>query len=339
MNYELTIDETINHDVTKVSNVTVHAGQFHADDVAAVALLQIGNPDITYNRIFRVDGYNVDSTEGNIVADIGGGIFDHHQKNVKTRLDGLKECAATLVWQCYGYSIVREVFPGIEGGIVDYIVNKLDTSILAYISAVDNGQLNHTVSMKNETDVEYVNPFAPKNENNVAVNLFPYQLFDISAAISAMNVTWNETQADQDQQFEFAVQHIMKPILRRKLQLIKSSYECINIVSEALEKSENGIVVLDRFAPWQDIVCEDKNAKCVVFYSNRNTWTVQLVPEVPNSFNTRVQVPETWKGKKDDDAREVFHGLNFCHNSGFISSYDSKEDALAAAKYIIEYNK
>ena len=324
MNNTMINNETINHDVTRVNNVTVHAGQFHADDVAAVALLQIGNPDVTYNRVFRVDGYNVESTEDNIVADIGGGVFDHHQKNAPVRPDGLKECAATLIWKCFGLSIVRETFPGIEDDVAYYIIDKLDTSILSYIAAVDNGQLTHTVSMKIEDGSEVP---------------FPYQLFDISAAISAMNVAWNETQTDQENQFEFAVQGIMKPILRRKLQLIKSSYECIEIVSDALKNSEGGIVVLDRFAPWQDIVCEDKNAKAVVFFSNRNTWTVQLVPEVPNSFNTRVQVPETWKGKKDDDAREEFHGLNFCHIAGFISSYDSNEDALAAAKFIVEYNK
>lgn len=80
-----------------------HAGVFHADDVFSTALLQILNPEI---KIYR--GYTVPEQFEGIVYDIGGGKFDHHQKNKRCRNNGTPYAAFGLIWETYGKEILGE---------------------------------------------------------------------------------------------------------------------------------------------------------------------------------------------------------------------------------------
>lgn len=61
-----------------------HGGRFHADDVFSARLLKMVYPDIRIIRTFTVP----DDFEG-IVFDIGGGKYDHHQKDSDIRDNGI----------------------------------------------------------------------------------------------------------------------------------------------------------------------------------------------------------------------------------------------------------
>lgn len=74
-----------------------HGGVFHADDVFATALLKILNPGIRITRGFIVP----DNFDG-IVYDIGGGCFDHHQKDRRLRANGVPYAAFGLLWEKFG---------------------------------------------------------------------------------------------------------------------------------------------------------------------------------------------------------------------------------------------
>ena len=72
-----------NNILCKIHTVVVHGGNFHADDLFTVAYLLkyfdlIGVP-ITYKRTFQITD-EMTLENGYIVADIGLGEFDHHQK-------------------------------------------------------------------------------------------------------------------------------------------------------------------------------------------------------------------------------------------------------------------
>lgn len=74
-----------------------HGGVFHADDVFATALLKLLNPEIEIQRGFAVpEGF-----EG-IVYDIGGGKYDHHQKDRRIRENGVPYAAFGLLWEQFG---------------------------------------------------------------------------------------------------------------------------------------------------------------------------------------------------------------------------------------------
>lgn len=74
-----------------------HGGKFHADDVFSTALLQILNPDYTYER-----GLTPPSDADIIVYDIGLGVFDHHQADRRVRENSIPYAAFGLLWETFG---------------------------------------------------------------------------------------------------------------------------------------------------------------------------------------------------------------------------------------------
>lgn len=80
-----------------------HGGKFHSDDVFSAALLTYLNPDIELTRGTEVpEGYD------GLVFDIGGGAFDHHQKDARKRENGNPYAAFGLLWEKYGAQILGE---------------------------------------------------------------------------------------------------------------------------------------------------------------------------------------------------------------------------------------
>lgn len=80
-----------------------HGGIFHADDVFATALLRILNPDIKITR-----GFTVPHDFTGIVYDIGGGKYDHHQKDSRVRKNGVPFAAFGLLWEQFGNELLDE---------------------------------------------------------------------------------------------------------------------------------------------------------------------------------------------------------------------------------------
>lgn len=89
------------NDINKIKNAFTHGGIFHADDVFATALLKILNPDIQVTR-----GNQIPENFKGIIYDIGGGEFDHHQKEKRIRENGVPYAAFGLLWEKYGEEIV-----------------------------------------------------------------------------------------------------------------------------------------------------------------------------------------------------------------------------------------
>jgi uncharacterized UPF0160 family protein len=80
-----------------------HGGVFHADDVFATALLKILWPEIQIRR-----GFTVPEGFSGIVYDIGGGEFDHHQRNKRKRENQVPYAAFGLLWERFGSKILDE---------------------------------------------------------------------------------------------------------------------------------------------------------------------------------------------------------------------------------------
>lgn len=87
----------------KLKDGFTHGGIFHADDVFATALLKIMNPDI---KILR--GFAVPENFAGVVYDIGGGKYDHHQKNSRVRENGIPYAAFGLLWEQFGNNLLSE---------------------------------------------------------------------------------------------------------------------------------------------------------------------------------------------------------------------------------------
>ena len=77
----------------KIKEIYIHGGIFHSDDVMCVALARIANPQVKFQRVFKAP---TEVEEGVIVADIGGGKYDHHQIDAEVRPNGDKFAGTAL---------------------------------------------------------------------------------------------------------------------------------------------------------------------------------------------------------------------------------------------------
>lgn len=104
---------------------------------------------------------------------------------------------------------------------------------------------------------------------------------------------------------------------------------------KALAGITDGIVVLERYQPWMDIVCQDGAAKLVLYPdSTSGTWRVQTVPIAPGSFESRVELPAAWAGLKGpalDAVTGADPGATFCHKERSIAGHKTRDGAFQMA--------
>lgn len=293
--------------VTKNPNeadIITHAGVFHADEAMAIAIYSKAC-DLNVLRIYRTFSPVVNAPEDVLVIDIGGGSFDHHQKGGNgCRANGVPYASAGLVWRTFGLALVNpEVW------------EIVDQELIQGIDAMDNGQMP-------------------------SLN-YPAEAFNISRIISQMNPTWDSYEPS-DICFLRAV-NFSTLVLQNCILNAKAKVKAASIVNKAIEQSENRIMVLDRYVPWQDYIFSSSDPKAkdiafVVFPSNRGGVNWQCVPDAPNSFGQRKPVPKEWRGLRDGEL-QVATGVKdaiFCHPAGFIGSAQTLQGAIELALLALE---
>lgn len=240
------------------------------------------------------------------VYDIGGGEYDHHQRGGNgARENGVPYSSAGLIWRDFGHKLVS----------CEQAWAFVDQELIAGIDAVDNGVL---------PGVDY--PVKPASVSNL---------------ISGFNPNWDSEQKPDDAFLEAV--SFAQGVLARAIASAESKARAKDIVDAAIEASENQIIVLPQFAPWQEYVLASTDAKAadalyVVFPSNRGGYSIQAIPDAIGSFENRKPLPEAWRGVSASDLQEVsgVSDANFCHPSGFIGGANSLEGATEMARKAIE---
>lgn len=108
-----------------------HFGVFHADDVFSAALLRLLNPEIKIQR-----GNVVPENFDGIVFDIGGGEFDHHQKDNEVRENGIAYAAFGKLWRKFGKELVADKY-----------VKEFDEDFVQKLDFADNTGETDTISV------------------------------------------------------------------------------------------------------------------------------------------------------------------------------------------------
>ncbi|MBO5349457.1 MAG: MYG1 family protein [Clostridia bacterium] len=291
------------------ANFITHAGKFHADEVFGTILLEQIYKNINLIRLPEVDNINL---EEKIVYDIGGGKFDHHQIGGNgQRESGIKYAAFGLLWKEYG----KKYLETLNCNNIDDCFKMFDKSFVQFIDAGDNGQI----------------PFEK----------IEIRLETLSDVIESFNPRWNED-IDPDIKFAEALE-IAKKIFENKIQSVISKCAAKEFVEDAIEKSENGILILDKFMPYQEFVLESKKKKAeeilyAVFKSNRTGYTIRAIPKALGSFENRKRFPQEWAGLRNEDLQKVtgIKTATFCHNACFICVANEFDDALKLAKLAVE---
>lgn len=290
------------------ANFVTHAGKFHADEIFATILLEEIYGEINLIRLPEVDGLNLDNK---FVYDIGGGEFDHHQIGGNgQRNSGIKYAAFGLVWKAFGRKFLEQK----NANNIEDCFYMFDKNFVQFIDAGDNGQIKY---------------------ENIDI-----KLVTLSDVIEGFNPNWNED-IDSDEKFKEALQ-IAKKIFNNKIESTIAKCDAKKFVEQAIEKSENGIMILDKFMPYQEFVLESTNPKAqnilyAVFKSNRKGYTIRAIPKELGSFANRKKFPDTWCGLRNEELQKVtgVSTATFCHNAGFICVADNLEDALKLAELAV----
>ena len=294
----------------KEADLITHNGTFHSDEVFSTVLLsRILNKDIL--KLCRTS--NIEENNASFVYDVGFGKYDHHQPGGNgSRENGIKYSSFGLVWKEFGKEYLKSL------GVLDYNTTwkMLDKKLVQNIDAIDNGQLGKLTQ-------------------------FDFEVVTLPNLISMYNSNWDDEEANQDEMFLKAVDFAQIVFDRFRISVV-SKVKAKSGVEEAIEKSENQILILEKFMPWKEFLLESENEKAknilfVVFPSNRGGYNVYAVPKENESFESRKLFPKSWGGLTDENLQKVtgVSTATFCHTGRFICATKTKEDAIKIAKIAV----
>jgi len=286
--------------------VATHDGSFHADDVFAVAALELvhGPLDVVRTRDRerqQAADLRVDVGER---SDPATGDFDHHQKGgAGERANGIAYASFGLAWRAHGEALAGSA----------EAATAIDERLVCGVDANDVGQ----------TLVEpLIGDIRPMS---------------VSGVIAALNPAWDEAldPAAEDALFGRAVE-LARGILERELAGAAAFGRARDLVAAAIERAEDPRVIeLDSNMPWREAVVTGAPEALFVVYPKADGWGSQAVPRELGSFENRLSFPADWRGRSGPDlvAATGVQDAIFCHAAGFYASAGSREGitALVAA--------
>jgi uncharacterized UPF0160 family protein len=308
--------------------VVTHGGKFHADDVWAVAVLNVLFPQC---QIVRTrDPALVEAAD--FAIDVGGiwnpanGRFDHHQKGFSAaRSTGVPYASAGLVWKEYGARCVSALAAEhaahqLTEDEAEQIAYAIDADVVQYLDLSDVG--------------------AAKNAPGG---------YGLSAVISGFNPSWLDEQrvgygeaADAYRLSQFRrAQTVLTDIMINAVKYRVGALLALEQVRQS-EVLEGGKVLFlkNSALPWTTVV--RKEMPKVLFVVSHNLaeqrYMLHSVPISPESFTARADLPLAWAGLRDAELAAVtgVPDASFCHNGRFIAAAKSFEGVRAMAKLALQ---
>lgn len=284
------------------ANFITHSGTFHADEVMASVILLNKFGSMRIYRTNKVNNINA------FIYDVGFGKYDHHGIDFdKTRDNGIKYASCGLIWHEFGKDIIKSL--GISD--IDSFFESVDKNLIMDIDRDDNGQ-----TLKNEPELK---------------------VQGIPNLIGNFNPAWDEN-GKENKNFLKAID-FANTIFNNMINKMVAKEKARKIVEEKIEESTGGILILDNYMPWKDIVLTSNNPKAkdilyAVFPSKRGGYNVVATPVSSGSFDVKKTFPEKWAGKENEELQKIsgIDTITFCHKNLFICSCKTYEDAIKVAK-------
>lgn len=294
--------------------VATHDGNFHADEVFALAVLKI---------FFNESGKQIEIartrdpkkiSECQIVVDVGNkydhknSIYDHHQKDKPGfHKNGVPYASFGLVWKHFG----KKISPNKK------VYEVIEKKIVSPIDALDNG-INISVPVSKE-----VNEYA------------------ISHVISAISAYYGDDGIDEAFNNALGLAEI---VLKGEIVKVKSKIHDEKIITQEIKKQKSPeILILDKYHAWESTVSKVKNIKMVIFPDRKpDRWCIQTAGDSHETFGTdRASFPHHWRGLSDIDlasATEIQDSV-FCHTGGFFAVAKTKNAAITLATKAMQWHK
>jgi uncharacterized UPF0160 family protein len=287
--------------------VATHPGNFHADDVFAVAALRLAHGDDAIEVVRTRDEAVQDAADARV--DVGGrddpatGDFDHHQKGgAGARSNTIRYASFGLVWRHVGEQVAGSA----------EAAQAIDERLVQGVDANDTGQ---TIM---ESLVDDVRPMS------------------VSGLIAALNPSWDEelTPAEEDERFAQAVA-LAQGILEREVAGAAAFHRARQLVADAITRADDPrLIELDRNMPWREAVVGGAPDALFVMYPKSDGWGLQAVPVAAGSFDNRLDLPAEWAGLSGAELAQAT-GVDdavFAHTARFYASAGSREGITALAR-------
>lgn len=304
--------------------IVTHNGNFHADDVFAVATLELwlekNDSGSFFNKKIDFEIIRTRNPEmiaqGDFVIDVGGEYdpikkkFDHHQiGGGGKRSNGILYSSFGLVWKEYGEKIC---------GSAD-IANLIDKKLAQPIDAEDNG-----------VDLYRI----------IYSEIKPYAIGDLIDIYNFLSK--QEEKENLDGNFLQAVA-VAKNIVKREIEIAKKELVERQYVEQIYQMAENKkIIILDKEIgdkSWEMVLSNYPNTLYIVRPDGSSqNWKVKAVRNSLLSFENRKRLPSVWAGKADEELVQItgVPDAVFCHNQGFVAVAKTKEGALELARLAVE---
>lgn len=285
---------------TQPRSVGTHDGSFHADEVTACALLLLFDL-VDRDKIVRTRD-NSALWRCEYVCDVGGyydpacKLFDHHQLDYTGDLSSAGMVLAFLKQQ----------------GIIDQKgYGYFNDALILGVDAIDNGKETPRRGFCSYSQV--ISNFVP-----VAYDADPQLL-----------------QQSFFQALEFSLGH-----LTRLWQRYQYLLTCREVVENIMMRDKD-CLVFDRGMPWLepffDLGGASHPATFVIMPSGCHWKLRGIPPTYERRMEVRHAMPEAWRGLLAEELKAVsgILGAIFCHKGGFISVWQTRDDALAALHQIL----
>ncbi len=239
-------------------------------------------------------GFKVPENFDGIVYDIGFGEFDHHQKDSEIRECGVPYAAFGLIWREFGERVLQKYCPA------EYLSQEAKRFDEKFIKHID------------------------KDDNTGCGDI-------VADLIAGFNPSWDSTKTDNEC-FKTAVE-FATTILQNKFNSLAAIYRANDMAKKALAEMQQGIVVLPMYAPWK-MALVPSEALFAIYPSQRGGYAAQCVPNDDDTQSLKVPFPAQWRGASEQQLQQIsgIQTLRFCHNSGFLITTNTVQDAIDACK-------
>ena len=211
------------------------------------------------------------------------------------------------MWKAFGMDIINDFDIKDKAAFFE----SIDKNLIMDIDRDDNGQ-------------------ALQNEPEVKAQTIP-------SLIGSFNPAWNEDTKDEERFLEAL--SFLNTIFNNMIRKMLAKEEARSIVEEKINESLNGILILDKYMPWKDIVLTSSNIKAkdilyAVFPSKRGGYNVVATPVSNGSFDVKKPFPLKWAGLENEELQKIsgVKTITFCHKNLFICACKTYEDAIKVAK-------
>lgn len=298
-----------------MKKIVTHNSDFHADDVFAVATLQIYLDKVGEKyKIIRSRDPEIIAT-GDYVLDVGSiydeeeNKFDHHQESFKEKgYLNIPYSSFGLIWKHFGKEIVenKNVWENIRNEfvtIIDANDNGVDTAIPA-------------VAGLNPFDPEtFIFSWRPAFNERTDENLYRGFLEAVDFAKGFL--------------IRIIKKKLIKESLREEFEKVLKSKK--NILTTDSAK----ILILPAPLPWKDFLDSDNDFDFVVMERENGDWMATGVPVTKNSMKVKIK-KNSWAGLTNSELSEKVgvKDLIFYHKTGYILVGKTKDSIIAALQKI-----